>query len=261
MKHKILGILLCVLNIQILIAQDNYEIQVYSSPSQNKGTTYFELHSNFTFQGTKTIKNGIYPTHNIAHETIDITHGITNNFEIGIYFFNAIGDAGRTNFVGTHIRPRITAPSSWKLPFGLSLSADIGYQKLTYSEDDWSIELSPIIDKNFGKFYISFNPSFDKALRGLNTDEGFSFFPSVKCNYEFFKDIGLGFEYYGSFGPLTNIYQTSEQNNQLFLAIDINVFKDWELNAGYGFGFNQPEDKSIFKVILGREIHWKKKKK
>ncbi|MFP5041442.1 hypothetical protein [Parasediminibacterium sp. JCM 36343] len=34
------------------IAQDNYEIQVYASPTTKKGSTMFELHSNYNFGGT-----------------------------------------------------------------------------------------------------------------------------------------------------------------------------------------------------------------
>ena len=36
-----------------LHAQDNYEIQVYGSQTQVKGSTMFELHSNYTFNGSK----------------------------------------------------------------------------------------------------------------------------------------------------------------------------------------------------------------
>lgn len=85
-------------------AQDNYEIQVYSSETTEKGVTMLELHSNFTFDGSKTLVNDVLPTNHIFHETIEITHGFTNWFEVGFYFFNALGDNQRSNYVGSHIR-------------------------------------------------------------------------------------------------------------------------------------------------------------
>ena len=39
-------------------AQDNYEIQVYGADTVEPGHTMVELHSNFTFQGSKTSQDG-----------------------------------------------------------------------------------------------------------------------------------------------------------------------------------------------------------
>src|ERR1035437_1948057 len=77
-----------------LKAQDNYEIQVYGAELVDSGSTMFELHSNFTSNGSKTIVDGMLPTNNVAHETIEITHGWTSWFETGFYFLNSIGGDG-----------------------------------------------------------------------------------------------------------------------------------------------------------------------
>src|SRR5664279_875381 len=87
-----------------LYGQDNYEIQVYGSETVEKGRTMVELHSNYTFAGSKTKEAGVYSTNHVFHETIEITHGWTPWFETGFYIFNTIGTDGRTNYVGSHIR-------------------------------------------------------------------------------------------------------------------------------------------------------------
>ncbi|MBS1665929.1 MAG: hypothetical protein JST58_00990 [Bacteroidetes bacterium] len=236
-------------------AQDNYEIQVYGSETVAKHNTMLELHSNFTSDGSKQTTNEVLPTNHMLHETIEITHGFTNFFEMGFYFFNAIGDNNRSNFVGFHIRPRIAAPKSWNWPIGVSLSTEFGYQKREYSEDDWSIEIRPIIDKQMGKLYVSLNPTFDKSLHGLNKDQGYGFSPNVKAAYNFTKVVIGGFEYYGAIGPLNNIASTQIQQHQLFIALDLDWSPDWEFNCGYGWGFTQSTDNAIFKVILGYRFH------
>ena len=238
-----------------VIAQENYEIQVYGSETLEKGSTMLELHSNYTFNGQKLSENGVLPTNHVFHETIEITHGFTDFFETGFYLFNTIGSDHRTSYVGSHIRPRIMVPKKWKWPVGLSLSMEAGYQKTEYSEDDWSLEIRPIIDKDFGKLYLSFNHAFDKSLHGLNKEEGFVFSPNVKVSYSFSKLLAGGLEYYGSVGPLNNITPAKYQQHQLFLAIDLDWSPDWEFNCGYGFGFTPGTDKSIFKVILGYRLH------
>jgi hypothetical protein len=254
----VLTILLTVFLSNLLFAQDNYEIQVYGAPTQEKGTTMFELHSNFTFKGSTETNNGVYPTNHVFHETLEITNGFTKNFEIGFYFFNAIGDNGRTGYVGSHIRPRLTAPEEWKLPIGLSLSVEIGYQKPQYCEDDWTLEIRPIIDKTIGRWYFCFNPVFDQSLHGYNKDVGFIFSPNIKTSYNITKEVAAGLEYYGSFGPLNHFLPSNQQDHQLFAVIDLDLDPRWEFNLGYGMGFNQLSDRSIIKMILGRKADWHK---
>ncbi|HEY4062950.1 MAG TPA: hypothetical protein VGM30_13670 [Puia sp.] len=238
-------------------AQDNYEIQVYGSQTVLKGNTMVELHSNYTFDGQKTTEDGVLPTNHVFHETIEITHGWTPWFETGFYIFNTLGNDNRTTYVGSHIRPRVMAPAAWNWPVGVSLSLEGGYQKREYSEDDWTLEIRPIIDKQLGKLYLSLNPTFDKSFHGASKDLGYVFSPNFKAAYNVTKIIAAGFEYYGSVGPLNHFQPYQQQQQQLFAAIDLDWSPDWEFNVGYGWGFTQSTDNAIFKVILGYRFHKK----
>ena len=110
-------------------AQENYEIQVYAYDTVEPGHTMGELHSNFTFEGSKTSQDGTYPTNHQLHETIEITHGFTDWFETGFYIFTSEHSGQGVDWVGDHIRPRFRIPPKWKWPVGLSLSNEIGYQR------------------------------------------------------------------------------------------------------------------------------------
>ena len=157
-----------------LKGQENYEIQVYPSEIVEKGCTMIELHSNFTSQGQQ-MKDDVRPTQHAFHETVEITHGFTSFLEIGFYQFLNIQKIYGCQYVGSHLRPRVTIPESCKWPVGLSLSTEIGYQRREYATDIWSLEIRPIIDKNFKWVYLSFNPTFSKSLKGLNQKETFDF--------------------------------------------------------------------------------------
>jgi hypothetical protein len=238
-----------------LQAQENYEIQVYASPTVQKGSTMVELHSNYTFDGARTAEDKVLPTNHVLHETIEITHGWTTWFETGFYFFNTIGNDHRTTYVGSHIRPRVMVPSSWKWPVGVSLSMEAGYQKREYSEDDWSLEIRPIVDKQWDKLYLSFNPTFDKSFHGATKDQGYVFSPNFKASYNVTKVVAGGFEYYGSLGPLNHFQPYQTQQEQLFAAVDLDWSPDWELNFGFGWGLTQSTDNAIIKLILGYRFH------
>src|SRR5258708_5389596 len=205
-------------------AQENYEIQVYGSELVDPGHTMVELHSNFTFQGSKTIQDGMLPTNHQLHETIEITHGFTDWFECGFYIFTAERNGQGIDWVGDHIRPRVAVPKKWNWPVGLSLSNEVGYQRRQFSTDSWTWEMRPIIDKQSGRWYFSFNPTFDKSIYGPSKSQGFEFSPNVKVSYDFSKKITGGVCDYTSLAPPPGILPGRPAHHQLFSAPVLHLF-------------------------------------
>src|SRR5271166_4188967 len=236
---------------QLAKAQDNYEIQLYGSETVPKGNTMVELHSNFTIEGTKTSTDGLYPTNHQWHESLEVTHGFTDWFEVGFYVFTSLQNGYGWDYVGSHIRPRVRAPKRWHWPVGVSISQEIGYQRSQFSADTWTYELRPIIDKQVGRWYFAFNPAFDKSLHGPTASQGFIFSPDAKVSFDFTKKITGGIEYYGTLGPTQSLYPVAEQQQQIFPVIDLNVSPKWEINFGLGFGLTKATDHLITKMILG----------
>jgi hypothetical protein len=143
------------------------------------------------------------------------------------------------------------APKKWNWPVGVSISAEIGYQKIKYSPDDWTLEIRPIVDKKWGGLYAAFNPTFDKSLHGASQNMGFVFSPNVKLSYDITKVWAGGVEYYGALGTFSGLFPFQQQQHQLFIAVDADFSADWEFNIGYGWGFTNSTDNAILKVILG----------
>jgi hypothetical protein len=243
-----------------LYSQDNYEIQVYGSETQEKGTTMFELHSNVTTQGFKTPVDGVIPDDLAWHETIEVTTGVTSWFEIGAYLFMS-GNKGQygMTYVGDHIRPRFRAPESWKWPVGVSLSLEVGYQKPRFSEDKWTLEIRPIIDKEYKWLYVSLNPVIDYSIVGYNHKSGPQFSPDFKIKFQVTKIVGLGIEYYGGLGAFND--RVAQQFHQIGPAVDLDVAPEWEINFGFMIGLTHSTEGGIAKLILGRKVSWKKERK
>ncbi|MFZ0820713.1 MAG: hypothetical protein WAM91_11640 [Candidatus Acidiferrales bacterium] len=237
-------------------AQDNYEIQVYGADTVAPGKTMFELHSNFTISGSKTMQDGLFPTNHAEHETVEITHGFTDWFEVGFYIFTSIHSGQGWDWVGDHIRPRVRIPEKWHWPVGLSLSTEIGYQRRSYSTDTWTQEIRPIIDKQIGKWYFAFNPSIELSYHGENASRPPGFSPNFKFSYDFTSKITGGLEYYGSLGPITGFDPVAQQEQQIFPAIDLNLAPQWEINLGMGVGVTRSTDHLIAKMIIGYRFNW-----
>jgi hypothetical protein len=254
----LLGLLLSALAVPGF-AQDNYEIQVYPSETVAPKTTMLELHSNFTFQGSKETIDGVFPSEHALHETIEITQGLTSWSEIGFYIFTCARNGQGWDWVGDHIRPRVRAPESWHWPVGASLSIEFGYQRAQYSTSTWNIEIRPIVDKQKGRLYWSVNPAFDRGIVGLPSDQQWNFEPDAKISWDFTPKVAFGLEYYGGWGPVSNLYPVTLQSQQFVPAFDLNVSPKWEINFGLGVGVTAGTDHMLFKVILGRRFDWGKR--
>jgi len=241
-------------------AQDNYEIQVYGYETVPPRSTMVEIHSNFTVNGSKTVQDGVLPSNHAMHETLEITQGITSWSEVGFYVFSSIQPEGGWQWVGDHIRPRVRVPDEWHWPVGVSLSQEIGYQRAAFSPDTWTWEIRPIIDKKIGPWYLSFNPTLDRAFHGPGVNKGVEFSPNVKVSYDFTKKISGGLEYYGAYGSLNGFDPLRDQEHQFFPAIDLDLGPQWEFNFGVGVGATRSTDHLIVKCIIGRRFSWPPRK-
>jgi hypothetical protein len=239
-------------------AQDNYEVQVYGADLVSPLHTMVELHSNFTFQGSKTAVDGVRPDNHALHETIEITQGITSWFETGFYIFTSYRAGEGYQWVGDHIRPRVRVPEEWHWPVNVSLSTEIGYQRRSYSTDTWTWEIRPIVDKQLGAWYLAFNPAVDRSFHGLEVPKGVTFAPNVKVSYDVTKQVALGVEYYGALGSITGFDPLRDQQQAIFPAIDLNLSPNWEFNFGVGIGLTGGTDHLLVKMILGRRFNWGK---
>jgi Putative MetA-pathway of phenol degradation len=235
-------------------AQGNYEVQVYGSEMVPPGRTMVELHSNFTFEGSKTEADGVLPDEHALHETIEVTQGITSWFETGFYIFMSYRADEGYQWVGDHIRPRVRVPEAWDWPVNVSLSTEIGYQRRSFSPDTWTWEIRPIVDKQLDRWYLAFNPAVDRSFHGLSVKKGVTFAPNAKVSYDVTRRISMGVEYYGDLGSITGFDPLHGQQQAIMPAIDLNLGPNWEFNLATGFGVTAGTDQMLVKMILGRRF-------
>ena len=221
----------------------DYEIQVYPSQLAAPGETFVELHSNYATPAPE------------FHETLEITRGFSDWFETGFYVFSSARGGRGWDWTGDHVRPRVSVPKSWGWPVGLSLSAEAGYWRRGYNEAAWDLELRPIVDWKSGRFYVSFNPAFERSLTlhdGGSTS--FVFAPGLKLAWSASRLIDAGLEYYGNLGPVENFSRGRDQTHTLLAAFDLKVSPDWELNIAGGPGLTPATEAALIKVIVGRRF-------
>jgi hypothetical protein len=264
---------LALLNPSSARAQDNYEIQVYPSETMAPKTLLVELHSNFTVEGSTTTQFGMLPTERQEHETIELTEGINEWFEVGFYIFTAEKNGSGIQWVGDHIRPRVRVPARWHWPVGVSLSSEFGYARAAYSNPTWSWQIMPIVDQTIGRWYWSINgtmvwnvhvvpPPADSTSQQKQfyytnvAPKGVTFGPAATLTYAPSKYFNLGVEYYSYYGQWRNFVPLHYQQQQVFPVVNLFVSPKWEINFGAGWGATAGTDHLIVKCIVGRYFDW-----
>lgn len=253
-------------------AQENYEIQVFRSEIQEPGVTKIEAQTNFTVQGKRAAEGsiyteeGVYPSEHALHETLEIAHGFTPWFEGAFYVLSSITPTDNWQWVGDHVRGELHIPERYHLPVGVSLSGDVGYRRAAFSPDTWNGELRPIVDKQMGRWYVSFNPVFERAWHGPGVKKGVEFSPNAKVNFTAVrwghlekdkpKSLSVGLEYYSELGPVNNFETGHEQRHDFFPTFDLDVSPKWEINVGAGFGATGTTDHLIVKTIIARRFEF-----
>jgi hypothetical protein len=213
-----------------------------------------ELHSNFTTRGSL----GPFGSYHALHETLEITHGFSDFFELGFYQFTAVQSGGGLKYVGNHIRPRFAFPESMHLPVGLSLSQEIGYVSSDFTEDTWTWEVRPIIDKTIGRLYLAFNPVLGFVMSGPNKGGSPEFAQQAQVGFDLTPRLNVALEYYGTTGTLAASEPFKSTQQYLYPALNIDFGPEWEFNIATGLPLTSITDRVIVKMIVGHRFGAKK---
>jgi len=226
-------------------AQDDYEIQVYSSEIAGPGVIGFELHLNHVAQGAPA---------GITHLTLEPHVGLASWCEAGMYFQTVLGADGRYDFAGVKGRFKARWPEKLLSVMGVSLNTEIAFGGIPDGTGA-SMELRPIVDADFERVYLSFNPVVAVELTGPAQGVA-ALEPGLKVGAKLTDWLLLGAEYYGSWGPTVRSGPVTAQSERLFAAVDASwkVGRTaFELNAAVGYGFVGAE-RLLVKLIFATDF-------
>jgi hypothetical protein len=207
-------------------AQDPFEIHIYEYEPLSRGQYSLEAHLNLVTQGTGHREGTLLPTSRQTHLTLEPTFGLSQNFALGFMFLNAWQPGYSPQFAGWRLLPHFYAPESWRLPVRVGFVAEFSFQKARYEENSRRIELRPIIDREWARWQVVFNPVFERATRGPGIARGWNFEPALLLRLKR-KPFSPSLEYYGQIESLNVPPRAQPQAHQLFFG------GDWELKPGF----------------------------
>jgi hypothetical protein len=225
------GLVFCAIR---LAAQDPFEIHIYEYEPLSRGEYSLEAHLNFVTQGTGLRDGKLLPTEHQTHLTLEPTFGVSENLALGFMFLNAWEPGYSPQFAGWRVLPHFYAPESWRLPFRLGFVAEFSFQKTRYEENSRRAELRPIIDREFPRWQIVFNPVFERAWHGPGTAHGWNFELAMLVRWKR-KSFSPSIEYYGAIESINVRPRGQPEVHQLFVGGDWKVGPVFSINLGTGF--------------------------
>jgi hypothetical protein len=214
-------------------AQDPFEIHVYEYEPMSFREVSLETHLTYLAQGTATRDGTLLPTTHQTHLTLEPTFGVSPNFALGFMLLNAWEPGNSPQFAGWRVLPHFYAPESWDLPVRLGFVAEFSFQNTRYEEDSRRVELRPILDREFERWQIVFNPVFERALHGPGTRHGWNFEPAALVRWKR-KTFSPSVEYYGEIESINVRPRAQPEVHQLFFGGDWKFTPDFLVNIGVG---------------------------
>jgi hypothetical protein len=232
-------------------AVDPFEIQVYDGTANAPGVFGLELHLNHVATGHATGDAPELPLLGQTHMTLEPSFGLFPWWELGGYLQSAVLSDGHFDWAGVKLRSKFVAPPSFDPHLRLGLNIEVSYLPATYDRDQWGMELRPIVGWDGAGWLLLVNPIVDLSLAGAGAHAGPSFEPAAKVARDVADVFAVGVEYYGSIGPIASPSPLAAQTHQLFGVLDIEAWKEVEVELGLGGGFTPASAGLVVKIILG----------
>jgi hypothetical protein len=245
------GAALLVLALPVRVrAADPFEIQVYDGTANPVGIPGAELHLNDWVTGHRDAAPPEAPLHGQFHATLEPSFGVTPFWELGAYFQMAVRtDDGRVDWAGVKLRSKFVTPPRWNARWRLGVNFELALLPDTYDRDRWGSEVRPIVAWQNEDWLFAVNPILAQSL-GHGAGGGPSFEPAAKIARSL-GPIALGFEYYGTVGPLAAPLPLRDQEHYLYEVVDLlRVFRV-EVNVGIGEGLTAASAGIVAKAIAG----------
>src|SRR5437867_1997366 len=218
------------------VAQDRFEIEVYPYETAARGEWELETHLNYTQVGTTAFDGRVAPTEGQTRLAAELTHGLTDHWELSAYLLAAHRSASGVDFAGWRMRSRFRAPETWRLPVQLGLSLELEATQPAFSDSPLTLELVPIFQRRVGRWQFTVDPAFERDLSGPEASEGWEFEPRARAAVTASRTVTLALEYYGALGHLGAILPAESQVHQFFPSVELRLGDELSVDLGVGVG-------------------------
>ena len=228
------------------------ELEVFDDHSLTPaGSPGLAIHMNATPLGRihPNFANEIVSHHGLR-TMFELSHGIRQDFELGIHIPTAFDEQGR--FYTPGIRPRarwIPVRSIDGEGWFLGSNFEISFIDPRFEESRRRFELRPILGYRAREWVFALNPGWTWPLTNATGSRR----PLFALDWKYLRSVSdqvrLGLESYGNRGPANSFLPYDQQNRAVFAVAEF-VAGDWRWNIGVGHGLTAASDSWTIKAVL-----------
>jgi len=228
------------------------EEQVYTGEINDVGQWGLELHFNRTPKGvTKPSYLGEKLNANATRLTPEISFGLSDTFEAGLYLPFVQGADGQTELAGHKWRLKwLPIQAKDNQGWFAGLNTEYSQLKFAYSDSSRAIEIRTILGWQNGDWLLATNPVFGWATSPGFTHHSPEFNLGLKVSKKWSNSTSFGAEYYGGMGRLNDTLPDSIQDKKLYLTWEGEV-EPVDFHLALGRGLNSSSDAWTIKSIFG----------
>jgi len=237
---------------------DPWEFEVYPAQTAGRGMLEVETLNSIVADGHTEggvgTSAGDLPSARMYRSALELSYGLTDKLEAGVYVNYASPNGGGFQFAGSKYRLRGSLFEQGELPVDIGWYAELEWHRTPQFDDqELELELRPIFSKDIGRFEIDLNPKFEKVLVGPDNNKSWEFGYVAGVYYRALRWISPGVEFYGGIGPITNAQAVTDQQHYIFPVLRGQLPGGLEYNVGPGFGLTRGSDNVIVKFNLELE--------
>lgn len=227
-------------------AQGGYEFEVYGTDIAPAHGAEVELQANFVPSGPLVPSDETRASAHALRTSMELSYGAARWLEGAVYVVAYTHGAG-TAFVGNRVRLTAVAPASWNLPVRVALAQEVTHTRHGYAETPWAYELTPILQRSFGRMDAVLDPAIERGIGGSSEHHKVELEPRARLTWHAGDDDDGAFslEYYAGIGPIGMPDPRAEQQHHVIASFETELSSNWELSLGAGHGLTRASDRAL----------------
>jgi hypothetical protein len=230
------------------------EIQVYMDEIGVPLHPGLDVHLNYVAKGRSLAD---YPGEQASEGRTRITPewslALNRDTELGLYLpLMTVDRSGRLEAGGVKGRIKWIAPRPEGQDWFWGANFELGRVRHSLDINPWNAELKGIAGLRKGPWTLAANLNIDWVVSGPEHGPVEAQI-ATKAAYKVGESTAIGVESYNSLGGGHSFGRLGQQDQQTYLVVD-RTFGNWDLNFGVGYAYGRPEDRQIFKVVIGVPI-------
>jgi hypothetical protein len=141
--------------------------------------------------------SGAVATQWSTRASLELDYGVTDSLDAGYQLDLASSDFGSIRYAGSQFRLHGSLFDKAELPVDLGWVAELEWiRSPQYSENQLELDLHPVVERDFGRFTVDLNPTFEEGLVGSTQWQSIQFSYAAKVVYRWMRQVSPGIDFY-----------------------------------------------------------------